>query len=215
MEIEWLGHASFLIKTSIGKRILTDPFDGDIGYDPYKSDVDVVTVSHNHFDHSNTGHFLKNTKVIDTIGKYNLNLCAIIGLKSYHDKDKGSKRGDNIIFIIEVDGFRICHLGDLGHILSKEMIEELGQIDLLLIPVGGHYTLDGIEAAKVSRSINPSYIIPMHYKTPALSFLLDGPEKFLTSMQNVNKLNSNCFILNEKTSSINKVILLSPPKKVT
>lgn len=215
MEIEWLGHASFLIKTSIGKRILTDPFDADIGYDLYKSDVDVVTVSHNHFDHCNTEHFLKNAQIVDTIGEHNLSFCTILGTKSYHDKNKGSKRGENIIFIIEVDGFRVCHLGDLGHILSKEMVECIGQIDLLLIPVGGHYTLDGIEAAKVSIYINPSYIIPMHYKTPSLSFVLDGPEKFLTSMQNVSKLNSSCFVLNEKTSFTNKVILLSPPKKVT
>ncbi|SHE45564.1 MBL fold metallo-hydrolase [Clostridium fallax] len=211
MEITWLGHSSFLIKTSNGKRILTDPFNTDIGYISFNSTVDIITISHSHFDHCVLKKEWNNSKVLNSIGIHTFPYCTIKGILSYHDRNQGVLRGENIIFLYDLDGFRICHLGDLGHSLSKEFIKSLGDIDLLLIPVGGEYTIDGLEASKIAKSISSSYIIPMHYKTNKLSFSLDGPEKFITSMNNVNKISSNSFYLTEKSKLKNQVILLSCP----
>lgn len=211
MQIEWLGHSSFLIKSSIGKRILTDPFNANIGYTPFDSSVDIITVSHTHFDHCMITEKLESAKILNYLGTTIFPYCTIKGILSYHDKNQGKLRGGNIIFIYDLEGFRICHLGDLGHILSMETIKNLGTIDILFIPIGGHYTIGGIEAAKIAKSINPSYIIPMHYKTNKLSFTLDGPERFITAMNNVQIIPSNIFSLVEKSNDKNNVILLSCP----
>jgi L-ascorbate metabolism protein UlaG (beta-lactamase superfamily) len=209
MEIIWLGHASFLLKNSIGKRLLLDPFPNDIGYSTYEDKVDLIVMSHKHFDHCYISPANSETKLIDTIGYHKTDFCTIKGIQSYHDKQNGLKRGSNIIYIIDMDGFRICHLGDLGHTLDSETLSQIGKIDVLMIPVGGNFTIDGLEAANVATSINSKYIIPMHYKTPELTFELEGPEKFLTSIKNVKKIDSYEFIPDENESSLNNVILFS------
>lgn len=209
MEIIWLGHASFLLKNSIGKRLLLDPFPNDIGYLTYEDKVDLIVMSHKHFDHCYISLANSETKLIDTLGYHETDFCTIKGIQSYHDKDNGLKRGSNIINIIDMDGFRICHLGDLGHTLDSETLSQIGKIDVLMIPVGGIFTIDGLEAAKIATSINSTYIIPMHYKTPELTFELEGPEKFLTSIKNVKKLDSYEFIPDKNENSLNNVILFS------
>ena len=198
MQIKWLGHSSFLIKTSFGKRILIDPFSCELGYLGFKGNVDILTISHNHFDHFYIDDAWKDCSIITTIGEYSFPFCNIKGLLSYHDKKKGTLRGENIIFIYDLEGLRLCHLGDLGHYLSDETIGKLYKtIDVLFIPIGGHYTINGKEAAKICRSLQPKLIMPMHYKTPFLSIELDGPEYFILSMDNVKKINSNTFHLNK------------------
>lgn len=197
MKITWLGHASFLLEDSKGRKLLTDPFDSTVGYSLYKGSADVITISHQHFDHNFIQNINPGAKVIDKVGFFNECDITIQGIPSYHDKNKGAKRGENIIFIIEMEGYKFCHLGDLGHILEEKDIDLIGEVDVLFIPVGGNYTINGEEAAKVAKSIESKLIIPMHYKTPQLSFDLDGVETFLTFMKNGERVNSNTLEINE------------------
>lgn len=211
MKITWLGHSSFLIEDSKGRKILTDPFDESVGYKTFNGDVDVVTISHHHFDHDFTKN-LDSSKVhiLDKVGAFNLCDIPIMGFPSFHDETKGTKRGENTIYVITVDGYKICHLGDLGHTLSKDEIISLGNIDILLIPVGGNYTIDAKTAYELTKSLKSRIIIPMHYKTPALSFPLDGVENFLTFMKNVKKSNDNFInITGDISDMTNEVFILN------
>ncbi|KEI03071.1 MBL fold metallo-hydrolase [Clostridium botulinum] len=210
MEITWFGHSSFLIKTKNGKRILTDPFDKTVGYKTYQDTAHIVTISHHHYDHDYTEGIQGTIDVIDSCGSFEKHGVLIKGIPSYHDKSHGSKRGENIIYIIKVDNFNICHLGDLGHKLSKEDIEAIGDIDILLIPVGGIYTINGIDAASVAKDINPKIIIPMHYKTTYLSFALDSVDTFVDNMNNVKKLSCSTLKITEPLNDHCAVKILIP-----
>lgn len=208
MKITWLGHSSFLIEDSKGRKVLTDPFDESVGYDVYKGNADLVTVSHQHFDHNYTEILDKNIPVIDKVGFFNVSDIPVSGFLSYHDNMKGAKRGQNIIFVFEIDGYRLCHLGDLGHALSQDEINALGEIDVLFIPIGGNFTLDGNEAAELSKAINSHVVIPMHYKTHALSFPLEGLEKFLINMKNGHRCQSSTISIMGNLKEYNQVKIL-------
>lgn len=163
MDITYLGHSSFRLKGKSG-TVITDPFDSNyVGLKFPPVSADIVTVSHQHKDHNSTDLVKDVKKVFDKVGEYETMGISFIGLKSYHDAEKGEKRGSNIIFIIEIDGLRFCHLGDLGHKLSEKKIEEIGDVDFLFVPVGGVYTLDSKEAAGVVGQIEPSIVVPMHF----------------------------------------------------
>lgn len=209
MEITWLGHSSFLIKDSKNRLILTDPFNNQVGYETYKGYADFVTISHSHFDHAYTDEIKGNPKIINTPGNYNFDDLKIIGMSSYHDKQLGAVRGKNIIFIMEVDGYRICHLGDLGYILSDEEANSLRTIDVLLIPVGGNFTINGVEAKKLCDKINSHIIIPMHYKTPLLTLPIDGVESFISAIKNGERLQNNTLKLENKLTGNNEVKILT------
>ncbi|NEU04036.1 MBL fold metallo-hydrolase [Clostridium senegalense] len=203
MNLTWLGHACFLIETNEGTKIITDPFDETVGYPIYKGKVDIVTVSHEHFDHNYTKFFSDYAQIVRTPKSFDFKGVSIQGFPSFHDEVKGAKRGENTIFKIECDGIKICHLGDLGHLLTAEDIDLIGDVDVLLIPVGDNYTLGGKEGAKLSKMINSKITIPMHYKTPQLTFELDGVENFLTHMKIGEKV-SNCSINIEEYIEGNK-----------
>lgn len=208
MEIKWLGHSSFLLTDSKGRKLLTDPFDTTVGYAVFEGDCDVVTISHEHFDHNYTDKVKNKAEIVNKIGFFNVCDIPITGIHSFHDNVNGAKRGDNTIYIVEMDGYRLCHLGDLGHMLSDDTIEKLGDIDVLFIPVGGNFTIDGKEAATLAYKISPHIIIPMHYKTPDLTFKLDGVESFLTHMKNGDKLSGNTLKLDGNLSETNSVKIL-------
>jgi L-ascorbate metabolism protein UlaG (beta-lactamase superfamily) len=208
MEITWLGHSSFLIKDSKGRTLITDPFDNTVGYETYKESADVVTISHHHFDHDYTKEIKGNPEIIDKVGFFYACDIPIKGIPSYHDKSKGAKRGENVIYIFKMDDYSLCHLGDLGHTLTNDDINAIGNVDILFIPVGGNFTVDGDEAAELAKSINSKIIIPMHYKTPALSFPIEGVEKFLTNMKNGEKIGSKTLKIEGKLEGINKVKIL-------
>ena len=166
MDITYLGHSSFRIK---GKKaaLVTDPYDSKAGKFPNVS-ADIVTVSHDHFDHNQTDLVKDVKRIVKGPGEYEIGGVSIIGIPTFHDDKKGEERGKNTVYVIEMDGFRLAHLGDLGHKLSSNKLEELGTIDILMIPVGGVYTIGPSEASEVIRDIEPSVTIPMHYKTPEL-----------------------------------------------
>lgn len=205
MEITWYGHSCFLIKDSRGRKILTDPFDNSVGYHKPNVVVDVVTISHNHFDHNFTEGLPGTPSIVDKCGYFNVCDIPINGIPSFHDKVKGAKRGENIIYIYEIDGFRLCHLGDLGHLLTDEDINMIGELDVLFIPVGGNFTVDGKEASDIAKRLNSHIVIPMHYKTRALSFPIDGVENFITNMKNGERIGNHTMVIEKRVEDCNLV----------
>lgn len=179
MKIRWFGHACFLLESKNGTKVVTDPFDGSIGYKIPKVFADIVTVSHDHYDHNYTEGVQGEPKIIDDAAIHILENMTITGIPAFHDDEKGAKRGPIIIYIFEIDGIRICHLSDLGHLLSKSQIEEIGKIDVLLVPVGGTFTLNSEGAVAVIGQLSPKIIIPMHFKTPAVNLPIDPVDEFL------------------------------------
>lgn len=179
MRIKWFGHACFEIVTGKGTRILTDPFDESVGYKVPDIQTDIVTTSHDHFDHNNTGMVKGGFRHINKPGDYVVSDVRIKGVHTWHDDTGGSKRGPNVVFVYQADGLSVCHLGDLGHELDSEQEKELSDMDLLMIPVGGTYTVNAKTAAEIVGVLKPRVVIPMHYKTKVLSFPIDGVEPFL------------------------------------
>lgn len=204
MQIQWLGHSSFLITSKDNVKILIDPFDDTIGYDVYKGDADIVSISHHHFDHNCLKYLKGDYIVIDKIGDFHIKNINIKGFKSYHDKFLGAKRGKNVIFKFKIDDLTICHLGDLGHMLTDEEISSLGNINILMIPIGGNYTIDNIEAYSLCKKIKSNIVIPMHYKTPNLNFELLGLENLLIKFKESDKINTNTFNI-ENDHSLHKL----------
>ena len=193
MKIKWVGHASFLVTSEEGKKIITDPYNvgGEIKYAPINESADVITISHDHRDHNNATAVKGNPTIIKDAGITKVKGIEFNGIPSYHDTVQGSQRGKNIIFCFTLDGINICHLGDLGHLLSNEQIAEIGSVDILLIPVGGNYTIDAEQATAVAKSLKARIVIPMHYKTSKCDYPISGVEEFLKAKRNVRELNSS------------------------
>ena len=191
MKVKWLGHASFLITSDSGIRIITDPYTpaDDLKYGSIKESADIVPTSHEHHDHNNVAVVQGNPKVIK--GTSEAKGIKISGIPTFHDEAGGSKRGNNTIFCFEIDGVNVCHLGDIGHILSDKQVSELGKVDVLLIPVGGFYTIDAKVASQVCELIKPTVIIPMHYKNEKCAFPIAGVDEFLRGKNNVTRLDSS------------------------
>jgi L-ascorbate metabolism protein UlaG (beta-lactamase superfamily) len=194
MNITYLGHSSFKLQGKDG-TVVTDPFEPkNVGLNWNKVAADLVTVSHQHSDHNNLNG-IKATKerdnrgtfIINGPGEYEVSNITVQGWATYHDEQSGTARGPNTIYLIELEKIKILHCGDLGHQLSEKIIEEIGQVDVLLIPVGGFYTIDANSAAKITKTISPSIVIPMHYQVfglnPQVFEKLTGVEAFLKEME--------------------------------
>ena len=179
MIITPLGHSCFLLEESTGTRVITDPYSSDIGITLPPVAADVVTVSHSHYDHNNVKAVSGDPMVIDKPGMHDVKGVQIFGLNTYHDEHNGAKRGSNVIFNIRMDGVNVCHLGDVGHGPSPMMIEAIGPVDILLIPVGGTYTIDAEVAKEYVDRLMPSVVIPMHFKTDDVELDIEGVETFL------------------------------------
>lgn len=186
MIITWLGHSCFKLQDKVGTdgvTVVTDPYDKETGLKMPNIEADIVTVSHNHHDHNYVEALRGNPFVIDCAGEYDFKGVLVEGIDSYHDEDEGKTRGGNIIYRIEVEDISIVHLGDLGHTLSNEQLEKLVGTDVLLIPVGGKFTLDAKKAVEVISQIEPRIVIPMHYQTEGLNVEgLDSVDKFIKEL---------------------------------
>ena len=180
MKIKWWGHATFLITTSDNKKILTDPYNEELPYKKITDKPDYVTVSHDHFDHNAVELLEGSPEVIKENTGFEDDHIKFEGISVYHDDVHGNQRGENNIFIITTDEFKIAHFGDLGHELEKEQLSKLMDIDILLIPVGGNYTIDAKKAKQIVDEIKPKVILPMHYKTDILDFPITGVDEFLS-----------------------------------
>jgi L-ascorbate metabolism protein UlaG (beta-lactamase superfamily) len=182
MEIIWLGHSCFLIKGK-GKTILTDPCHPDLGYRLSQPEADIVTLSHFHRGHSYVEGVANDPKQIKSPGEYEIGGTFVTGIGSFHDDKKGELRGRNTIFVIEMDGVTLCHLGDLGHPLDSHLIEEIGDVGILFLPVGEVSTIPIDTATEIIRQLEPPIVIPMHYKTKAFTGNLGPLDKFLDTMR--------------------------------
>ncbi len=178
MDISWLGHSCFRIK---GRQatVITDPYPPDLGYSLGKPAVRIVTISHQHPGHSYVQGIGGEPRLVTGPGEYEIGGVLITGIATFHDGEGGKKRGRNTVYLIEVDEVSVCDLGDLRHVLTTEQVEEIGNVDVLLLPVGGVSTINAPTAAEVVRQLEPKVVIPMHYKTPALNRELEPVERFL------------------------------------
>jgi len=217
MKIKWLGHASFLFTSDAGTKIITDPFEasyvasGGPSYGEIEESADIVTVSHDHTDHSNVATVRGKPEVIRKAGITKVKGIEIKGIASHHDEAGGSKRGKNTIFCFETDGIRVCHLGDLGHQLSDQQSSELGDVDILLIPVGGYYTIDAKVATQVCDQLKPKVVIPMHFKTDKCGFPIAGVDEFLKGKEVVKNLDTSEVEFKQKElPSTTQIIVLQP-----
>ncbi len=169
MDIIYLGHSSFKLKGR-SAAVITDPFDPEmVGLKYAKNEADIVTVSHNHKDHNRTDLVSGTKMVIDTAGEYEVMGVSIVGIEVDHDSVGGEERGKNVIFTFEIDGIRVAHFGDLGHKPTDKITEQMGDIDVLLLPVGGIYTIGAKDAADIAKEYDSPYVLPMHYKTPGMN----------------------------------------------
>jgi len=195
MKVKWLGHASFLVTSDSGTKIITDPYTpGGFGldYGEIKESADIVTVSHEHGDHNNVASVRGNPEVVKEAVPAEIKGIKFSGIPTYHDDTGGSQRGNNIIFCFEVDGVRVCHLGDLGHQLSDKQVADLGRVDIVLTPVGGNFTIDARGATEVCSKLQPGVIIPMHYQNERCSsFPVAGVDDFLQGKEGVTRLDSS------------------------
>lgn len=181
MLIKHIGHAEFWMETENGVRIVTDPYDAGCGYPVRPVEAEIALVSHHHHDHDAVENLQGNPLVIDQAGKYMPEEgVKITAVRGYHDEVRGEKRGETLMFLIEVDGLKIVHLGDLGDQLNPEQENELRNPDVLMIPVGGFYTIDGKQAREIAARLNAKVVLPMHYKTEYnADWPITGPEVFL------------------------------------
>ncbi len=193
MKIKFLAHAAFLLTSDKGTKILTDPyepggFEGKLNYTPIDEQVDAIVITHQHADHNYIATHHQQADVFDQIGEFEFDDVKISGFHSFHDEEEGKKLGENIIFIIKVDDIAICHLGDLGHKLSVAEAEMLGRIDVLLLPVGGLYTVDAKMATDIMHALKPKICIPMHYKSEKIDVDFAPVDDFLADKKDVKML---------------------------
>ena len=211
MKIKWLAHAAFLITSDSGTRIITDPYETTdaLKHGVIKESADIVTTSHDHGDHNNVTAVKGSPQVVR--GNTTVKGIKIKAIPAAHDNTGGSQRGKNTIFCFEVDGVNICHLGDLGHPLSNEQVKAIGKVDVLMIPVGGFFTIDARTAGQVCDQLKPKIILPMHYKTDKLNFPIKGVEEFLQGKNNVSRLDASEIVLKEgELPASTQIMVLKP-----
>lgn len=188
-----MGHSCFLITNARGINILTDPFDETLGYPMTKEKINIITISHEHYDHNNTMGIKGKPVVLKGLVNRDTHKIIFKGIASFHDSVYGKYRGPNTIFVIQTDEMVLCHLGDLGHLLDQEQLRQIGKVDILFIPVGGYFTINHLQADQVIEQVKPKIAIPMHYKTDAIKWSIDPVSFFLEKKQNITIVGSNFF----------------------
>lgn len=213
MNIKWLGHSCFLLTDSKGTSVVTDPCDPETGYIIPSLEVDALTVSHDHHDHSYTAP-IKAGVTIKEPGEYSVGDIKIKGVSTFHDEEHGEKRGRNTVFVFEIDGIKIVHAGDLGMVPEDETIKAIGEADVLLAPVGGIYTIDHKGARELANKLNIKVLIPMHYKTEALSFDLADTEDLLHYATGcaIHVMRQNELTLSRESLGMHRLIVLKYEK---
>jgi len=208
MEITWYGRACFRLK---GREatVITDPCPPATGFVAGKHEVDLLTLSHAHPDHSYTRSITAGM-TLTRPGEYEYRDLLVTGVRTWHDGSEGSERGENVVFAVEVDGVHICHLGDLGHLLTDEQLSELGPIDVLLVPAGGNFTISPAEAAAVVAQIEPKIVIPMHFAADGASTDLQGPETFLHELATEPIRQPKALVTATSLPDETQVVLLEP-----
>jgi len=213
MKIKWLGHACFLITSKDGTRVITDPYTvgGGINYSPITETADVVVVSHDHGDHSNVSAVQGKPEVVKGSCTKTVKGIRFRGITTSHDASQGQQRGANTVFCFTIDDIKLCHLGDLGHVLSPEQVTEIGAVDIIFVPVGGFFTIDAPVASYVCDQLKPKVVIPMHFKTPKCAYPIADVEDFLKGKKNVRREGvSEAEFQREKLPAVSAIMLLQP-----
>jgi len=217
MQIIWKGQSCFQIITSQGKNnqvnIVIDPFDESIGLRLPKLEADILLVSHSRYDHNNVKAVSGNPILVEGPGEYEIKEVFIQGIPAFHDSSFGKEKGSNTIYTIETEDMKLCHLGDLGQKeLTSEQVEKIGEIDILMIPIGGVYTISAKETVRIMSQIEPNIIIPMHYQIPKLKLKLEGLDKFLKTMgiKSIIPLPKLSIKKKDISSEEAKIIILKP-----
>ncbi|MBF8266169.1 MAG: metal-dependent hydrolase [Dehalococcoidia bacterium] len=215
LSLQWFGQATFILTSSQGTKVLIDPTSPSTGYSisPING-VDVITVGHEHGDHNNvslaTGTLLI-LRGLSASGWNDIYMTvkdiSIRSVATYHDSEQGAKRGRNTVFIFQVDSLRVVHLSDLGHMLTPEQVQSIGAVDVLMIPVGGNFTIDASQATQVVQQLSPKIVIPMHYKTPISSSPIAPVNDFLTGKK-VRRPNSNIFRVSRATLPTEAIVVV-------
>ena len=215
MKIRWLGHACFLLTSDSGLRIITDPYTAGVfglDYAPPSETADLVTVSHDHADHNNVAAVKGNPRVVQGVGTQQARDIQFRGVASAHDRSSGKERGSNTIFCFALDGINVCHLGDLGHDLSDQTVADIGKVDVLLIPVGGNFTIDAAAADRVCEKLAPKVVIPMHFKNDRCpAFPVAGADDFTRRRQQVRAIaDSEVELKKEELPATTETVVLRP-----
>lgn len=213
MRVKWLGHACFLMTSRSGLKIITDPYavGGGINYAPVKETADIVSVSHDHGDHNNIAAVQGRPEVVKDRGVRTIKGVHIKGVNVFHDASQGQQRGPNTIFCFVIDGLRVCHLGDLGHVLGTEQVNEIGAVDILFVPVGGFFTIDAAAANQVCARLKPRVTIPMHFKTAKCAYPIATVDDFLKDKKSVRKVQGSEVELEaEKLPTTEEIVVLQP-----
>lgn len=184
MKLEWLGHSCFKLTNAAGGTVITDPFDPSVGYPAPAGKVDAVTVSHHHHDHDFPGD-IKCETVLDTVCDTVIAGFHISSAASFHDDCGGAKRGKNLLFKFVSDGVTVVHLGDLGHFPAEDQLAFMKGADILLIPVGGFFTIDTDMALKIVSAAAPKAVIPMHFNNNCCKFPISDEKKFTETLKGV------------------------------
>lgn len=197
MKIEYLGHSCFVLTSGTGVSVVCDPYDDSVGYKMPRVKADAVTVSHHHFDHDCVSNVGGSPEIIDRECSRTLSGVEIDTVRSFHDGMRGKLRGENLIFKFRIDGINVCHLGDLGEAYSRTLVERIKPVDVLLIPVGGTYTIDASTAKEYVNGIMPDIVVPMHYKTADCKLDIGGVDGFteLFGDDSVEVYDSGCLEL--------------------
>jgi L-ascorbate metabolism protein UlaG (beta-lactamase superfamily) len=211
MKIKYLAHSAFLITTGGGVKIITDPYAvaGPFKYQPINETADIVTVSHEHGDHNYVKAVKGNPVVFRDSGE--AKGFKFTAMATAHDENDGAQRGLNKVFCFSVDGINVCHCGDLGHVLTPEQVKALGKVDVLLLPVGGFFTIDAAAAAKVWQMLKPAVTVPMHYKTEKADMPIAGVEEFTKGKIPVSFINASEIELDkDKLPQAPQIVVLQP-----
>lgn len=210
MKIKWYGHSCFMLTNDSGVRVLTDPCDPTTGYTLSGIEADAVTVSHGHHDHNYMDAVNGSPEVIDKPGEYTVRDVKIIGFTTFHDDCGGKKRGENTMFLFETDDMRVLHAGDLGTVPDEATISALGRVDVLLVPVGGVFTVNYAGAREFANAVKPKVVIPMHYKTAALTFDLETVDKFLSEARDckIHRLNQCEAVLTRDSLGDDRILVM-------
>ncbi len=215
MKIKFLGHASFLITSNKGVRVITDPykagcFNGGIRYEPISETADIVTISHEHDDHNETK-IQGKPEFVRGAGKKMVRDIAITGIDFYHDESGGKERGKNTVFNMLIDDINVAHLGDLGHKITSVDAQKIGKVDVLLVPVGGYFTIDAKTADDIIKTLKPKIAIPMHFKTDKCGFPIAPVEEFIKNKQ-AKKVDGEVEIKKENLPQATTIYVLNPTK---
>ncbi len=215
LRVEWCGHSYLVVKVEGGPVIALDPHDGgSIGLPECRVNADYTLITHTHFDH-NAKEMSGGTVIVKRLGEFRVGDVKVAGYKFYHDKASGALRGDTAAYIIEVDGIRIAHMGDIGHVPPIGMLTPFEGVDILALPVGGVYTIDALEANTIVELVKPKLVIPLHFWMPGVTLPLDTLDRFLNTSKSRRLRLEKAVVELEGPPSVERTTIIIPSKTVS